>query len=280
MLSRRTALAGLATTTALLPTKPSQAEGANFADLLSIALSHPNIMTSSLAGREGPAVEFDVFAVRVVAPRYKPSSVKVSNDTLRMIIASEVSSQVRYEARYQQPLWPGGQSGVTVGVGYDVGYSTPDWLQEDWGGILPATDLALLKTACKITGTSANAMLKSVAALRIGWADAYKQFITTALPRWTAETVGNLPNAEKLPPDCLGALVSLDYNRGPAWKLTDDRHREMRAIRLHMVNEEYTLIPAEIRSMTRLWIGEPALQGLVIRRNLEAALFEKGLKAA
>jgi hypothetical protein len=276
MLPRRTALAGLATA-ALLPSQQSQAAGANFEDLLAIALSHPNIMTSSLAAREGPAVEFEVFAV---APRYKLSSVKVSDDTLRMIIASEVSSQARYEARYQQPLWPGGQSGVTVGVGYDVGYSTADWLQEDWGGILPPADLLLLKTACKVTGTSAGAMLKAVAAIRIGWADAYKQFSTTALPRWTAETIGSLPNAEKLTPDCLGALVSLDCNRGPAWKLTDDRHREMRAIRLHMVNEEYTLIPAEIRSMTRLWVSEPTMQGLVIRRNLEAALFEKGLKAA
>jgi hypothetical protein len=279
MLSRRTALAGLATA-ALLPAKQSRAAGANFEDLLSIALSHPTIMTSSLAGREGPAVEFDAFVLRAVAPRYKPSGVKVSGDTQRMIIASEVSSQARYEARYQQPLWPGGKSGVTVGVGYDVGYSTPDWLQEDWGDILPAADLLLLKTACKVTGTPANARLKSVAAVRIGWADAYKQFNTTALPRWTAETIGNLPNAEKLSPDCLGALVSLDYNRGPAWKLADDRHREMRAIRLHMVNEAYTLIPAEIRSMTRLWVSEPTLQGLVIRRNLEAALFEKGLKAA
>jgi hypothetical protein len=237
-------------------------------------------MARSLAAREGPAVEFDVFAVRAVAPRYKPSSVKVSDDTLRMIIASEVSSQARYEARYQQPLWPGGTSGVTIGVGYDVGYATPDWLQEDWGDILPATDLQLLKSACKVTGAHANAMLKSVATVRIGWDDAYKQFSTTALPRWTAETIGSLPNAEKLPPDCLGALVSLDYNRGPSWKLLGDRYTEMRAIRLHMVNEEYNLIPAQIRSMSRLWANQPGMEGLVIRRNLEAALFEKGLKAA
>jgi hypothetical protein len=279
MLSRRTAVTGLATV-ALLPSKRSRAAAASFEDLLAVALAHPAAMTSSLAAREGPAVEFDVFAVRAVAPRYKPSSVKVSDDTLRMIIASEVSSEALYEARYQQPLWPGGKSGVTVGVGYDVGYSTPDWLQEDWGDILPGADLQLLKSACKVTGPQASAMLKSVAAIRIAWADAYRQFSTTALPRWTAETIGSLPNAEKLSADSLGALVSLDYNRGPSWKLLGDRYREMRAIRLHMVNEEYGLIPAEIRSMTRLWINERGMEGLVIRRNLEAALFEKGLKAA
>jgi GH24 family phage-related lysozyme (muramidase) len=47
-----------------------------------------------------------------------------------------------------------------------------------------------------------------------------------------------------------------------------------------MVNEEYNLIPAQIRSMSRLWANQPGMEGLVIRRNLEAALFEKGLKAA
>jgi GH24 family phage-related lysozyme (muramidase) len=46
-----------------------------------------------------------------------------------------------------------------------------------------------------------------------------------------------------------------------------------------MVNEDQVLIPAEIRSMARLWANEPGMAGLVIRRNLEAALFEKGLKS-
>jgi GH24 family phage-related lysozyme (muramidase) len=196
-----------------------------------------------------------------------------------MIIATEVSSQARYDQRYQSPLWPGGRSGVTIGIGYDVGYATADWVKEDWAGIIPDADLAQLQKACKVTGTLAEALTKSLASIRVPWDAAYKQFASTALRRWTAETIGNIPNAEKLPPDCLGALVSIDYNRGPAWKLLDDRHKEMRAIRLHMVNEEYALIPTEIRSMARLWANEPGMAGLVIRRNLEAALFEKGLKS-
>jgi hypothetical protein len=277
MISRRTALSG---TIALLYAPGARAQSSVFETLLQQALSQPDAMERALALREGPEIEFDAVATRAVAPRYKPSNVPVSDDTVRMIIATEVSSQARYDQRYQSPLWPGGRSGVTIGIGYDVGYATADWVKEDWAGIIPDADLAQLQKACKATGALAEALIKSLASIRVPWDAAYKQFASTALPRWTAETIGNIPNAEKLPPDCLGALVSIDYNRGPAWKLLDDRHKEMRAIRLHMVNEEYALIPSEIRSMARLWANEPGMAGLVIRRNLEAALFEKGLKSS
>lgn len=279
MLTRRTAVATLSAA-AIIRSRPSRAAGASFDELLAKALDQPEIMVQSLAGREGPAVEFEIVATRAVAPRYKPSDAKLSDDAIKMVIVSEVSSQARYEARGRQPTWPGGASGVTIGIGYDVGYETAAWLQEDWGGVLPAADLAQLQKACKVTGTAAQTMTKGLGAIQVDWAHAYQQFTTTALPRWTAETIGNLPNANKLSPDCLGALVSIDYNRGPGWKLLDDRHREMRAIRLHLVNEDYALIPGEIRSMARLWPPSVGLPGLVIRRNLEAALFEKGLKAS
>jgi GH24 family phage-related lysozyme (muramidase) len=101
--------------------------------------------------------------------------------------------------------------------------------------------------------------------------------MTTSLPRYVAETISVLPNADKLSDDSLGSLVSLVYNRGPSFKLLGDRYTEMRAIRLHMVNEEYDLIPAEIRRMAHLYTDNPDTAGLVTRRNLEAALFEKGL---
>lgn len=32
-----------------------------------------------------------------------------------------------------KPEWPGGQSGVTIGFGYDLGYVTVDEFESDWG---------------------------------------------------------------------------------------------------------------------------------------------------
>jgi hypothetical protein len=46
----------------------------------------------------------------------------ISQETLDVIVAEEVSSKVTYQAHYQHPQWPGGASRVTIGIGYDCGY--------------------------------------------------------------------------------------------------------------------------------------------------------------
>ena len=51
---------------------------------------------------------------------------------------------------------------------------------------------------------------------------------------------------------------------------------EMRQIRDAMQAADFSPIPDLIRSMKRLWQGK-GLDGLLARRDAEAALFEKGL---
>jgi len=86
------------------------------------------------------------------------------------------------------------------------------------------------------------------------------------------------PNTENLNGDCRGALVSLVYNRGSKIDGTK-RRREMLNIRTHLKKGDLDLIPQEFIAMTRLWdIDE--LPGLHTRRNLEAALFQRGLNDA
>jgi hypothetical protein len=55
-----------------------------------------------------------------IAPRLKSSQAAID-----LIVMEEVSSQAAYTKLYQGPTWPGGASGVTIGIGYDGGYSTP-----------------------------------------------------------------------------------------------------------------------------------------------------------
>ena len=69
------------------------------------------------------------------------------------------------------------------------------------------------------------------------------------------------------------------YNRGAAFSSLGDRYAEMRAIKVHMVNNNPENIPAEFRSMKRLWVGK-GLDGLLARRDREAKLFERGLTPA
>ena len=112
--------------------------------------------------------------------------------------------------------------------------------------------------------------------VNVPWEDALAVFDNRDVPRWVAIVRKALPNTELLSPDCLGALVSLAYNRGASFSKAGDRYREMRAIKTHMANKDFAKIPAEFRSMKRLW---PSLRGLQVRRDQEADLFQSGLAA-
>jgi GH24 family phage-related lysozyme (muramidase) len=72
-------------------------------------------------------------------------------------------------------------------------------------------------------------------------------------------------------------LVSLAYNRGASFSAPGERFLEMRNIRQHMEAKAFALIPGEFRAMKRIWAGDPNLAGLLVRRDAEAALFERGL---
>ena len=255
----------------------------SFEVALASALGKPALLASGRNNREGLASEYDEHVTKAIAPRDAPSDRLLSEDVMRMIVSFEVTSPQLYKAHYDRPIWPHGKSGVTVGVGYDVGYVTPEWLREDWTKILSPEDIARLASACRVTGPHAAKLIPSLRSIRIGWDDAYRQFSTTCLPRYTAEVLRVLPNANLLSQDCLGALVSLVYNRGASFKLIGDRYSEMNDIRLYMVRKEFDRIPERISHMSRLWQGhsDPAknLPGLVARRNLEALLFKRGLKS-
>lgn len=205
----------------------------------------------------------------------------ISDDARDLIVAEEVSSKAIYEKRYQRPEWPGGSSGVTIGIGYDVGAGVGSAAQfrADWGTRIPADMIEALVPCIGVTGERASAMLSAVRSkVSVPWDAAIAVFDDVDVPRWYNRCKSYLPNFDSLPPDCKGALVSLAYNRGASFTRDGDRYREMRAIRTHMAAKNLHLIPGEFRSMKRLW-ASTSLKGLVYRREHEALLFEKGLKA-
>jgi len=201
----------------------------------------------------------------------------VSSATVGLIIAFEVSSRVAYDARYRRPIWPRGRSGVTIGIGYDVGYVIPSVLDRDWFPRLPAAALAALAKACGVHGEPAAALVPGLQHIVIPYADAYAVFLDASLPVYTRATIRALPNAALLHPDSLGALVSLVYNRGASFDREGDRYAEMRAIGAAVAERRFADVPAQIRSMKRIWADEPYSAGLLKRRELEARLFEQGL---
>lgn len=282
MLSRRKLLKTLAIgvsapiviTNAALPQK---AELAVFDNFLQSVIADEDIVSAGRELRERQIEEFDYYATRAVAPRKGRSSRTISERAIKLIVSFEVTSEQMYRRKYQGAIWPKGASGVTVGIGYDVGYVIRAWLYEDWGGLIEPTTLSQLEIAVGKKGEAAGVLLPQLNAFQASWSTAYRQFRERTLPLYIAETTSALPNCDKLSDKSLGALVSLVYNRGASFRNVGDRYSEMRAIRLHMVQERFELIPNELLSMKRIWEDNPSMRGLLARRELEAKLFQAGL---
>jgi hypothetical protein len=214
--------------------------------------------------------------------RAAPSGTPISERANALIVSSEVGSARLYAEQFQHPTWARGSSGVTIGVGYDLGYETPGNFRSDWEKYLGAEEIVKLSTACGFIGAAAYAQLSQLNAVLVPWSQALAQFTEKTRPRYVGETEHALPNCSSLSSDSLGALVSLVYNRGASFNVSTDtdksqRYKEMRNIKGHMVTKAFSKIPAELRSMKRLWENEPDMRGLLIRRELEAELFEIGL---
>lgn len=214
-----------------------------------------------------------------------PSSRKISRRATSLIIASEVSGASQYMHRFHNPTWPGGSSGVTIGIGYDLGFVNLREFHADWSDYLPAADLRALAACCGLQAARARSALHEVARVDIPWPLANRQYEEQIQPRRIGETEAALRNCDLLSPDSLGALVSLVYNRGAAGFLVPGdkdpagRFREMRNIRELMEARRFADVPLQLLAMRRLWQRTPGGQGLVLRRELEAQLFSLGLTA-
>jgi GH24 family phage-related lysozyme (muramidase) len=180
---------------------------------------------------------------------------------------------------------PPGDSGITIGRGYDLRFVTPAKLRADWGALLTADQVTRLAVACGKGGDDAQAIAHNFVDIHITEQQADAVFDGVTIPEEVAKTRAAFPAFDKLPIDAQGALVSLVYNRGtsfgvqgkPSW----ESRREMRVIRdvlarfqagsIKSLNDVLYVIAHQIELSKRLWEGGDA-PGLVTRRLAEAAL--------
>lgn len=209
------------------------------------------------------------------------TNISISEKAISFIVNEEVGSPAIYARRYTRPEWPRGASGITVGIGYDLGYRTKAEIQADWEGVLPQSIIEAMQDYVGLRGEQAHAYLAQARTrIEVPLEAAMQVFRERNLPYWIGLVRKALPNFDLLHGDCKGALVSLAYNRGAGgYALSRDNSqgsfREMIAIRGHMIRKEFDKIPNELRSMKRLW----KMKGLLLRRDKEAKMFEEGLIA-
>jgi hypothetical protein len=193
----------------------------------------------------------------------------LSQKGVDLIVHHEISSEQYYEAKLINPSWPGGGSGVTIGIGYDLGYASPQQFEHDWGSLLPGHDITKLKRVCGVKALRAQHMLSSVKAITIPLQAAKHVFVHASMPDYARKTKNTFPGVENLYPDAQTALLSVVYNRGSS--TTGDARREMAAIQPLVLRQAYSDIAQEIINMKRLWVGR-GLDGLLRRRDEEAQL--------
>ncbi len=221
-------------------------------------------------------------------PKNPPTAVKaktaipISQESLDLIVYYEVGgSRAVYEKYYANPTVPAWRttvSGVTVGIGVDVGHMTKQQIHDAMTGIVHKDQIKLLQSVAGLKGRDAyyNGLPKVKHGVHISFDQAKEIFTRYTLPKFTKSTKNAFVlTEERLHPHSNGALVSLVYNRGASMSSKSSR-LEMRQIRSDIASKDEHRVPDRIRSMKRLW-SYSKLKGLHLRRDAEAKLFQKGL---
>jgi hypothetical protein len=205
----------------------------------------------------------------------------LNDKSLKLIFDFEVGGGENYYNKFlKNPTWPGEQSGVTIGVGYDTGYVNKTEFTNDWKD-LPKEIFDRLYRVVGVKGYQAKELARRLKDIIIPWELSVKVFMNKTVKKFYDLTQSTFPNFDKLPEDAKGGLVSLVFNRGAA--LEGDRRREMKAIRDIMARtqnfDEKTLaqIADQIKKMKRIWIGGSIEKGMSRRRDAEAKLIEEAL---
>jgi len=197
----------------------------------------------------------------------------ISKQAADLIIFFEVTSQAHYEKNLKGIVVPAGDSGATIGIGYDLGHQTPEQIERDWLIEVGSQQVAILKMFAGLKGDKARRAVNANMISRqvsIPFKSACNVFIKKSLPKYGRQMLSIYPGADKLLPDATGALLSMVYNRGA--KLDGNRRTEMRAIVPLVAKADYVGIAKQIDDSKRLWVGVAGTQGVITRRQKEAAL--------
>jgi GH24 family phage-related lysozyme (muramidase) len=196
-----------------------------------------------------------------------------SQKALDLILEYEVGGGKSYYERYlSKPTWPGGASGMTLGIGVDCGYYTKNELAKIFN-FLPNTQLQLVENASGKTGQAGKEYTKYVKdkGIAVTWDQAMQIFNNLTWSKFARLAENTFPGLDQLCDNAYGAIVSLVFNRGTS--LSGPSRSEMRVIKELVPKKDYKGIAEELRSMKRIWEGK-GLDGLIERREAEARLVE------
>src|SRR4051812_34134938 len=100
---------------------------------------------------------------------------------------------LRNEGLDQPAEWPGGASGITIGIGYDLGQETEEQFRSDWSDLLSADVITSLCKAIGVKGEDAKKLAPSFKRIKIDRQAAAVVFSERTAPRFEALTRSAFP---------------------------------------------------------------------------------------
>lgn len=187
------------------------------------------------------------------------------------VINFETGGRFYYEKFLKNLSWPRGQSGITMGIGADLGYMTHKEFDQYFSKYFTKEQNQRIKELIGLKGELAKLVLPKVKDIQLSWSDASAAFVEWTLPKFWEMTLQLWPEFDKLHEKAQIALVSIVFNRGASTK--GPSRVEMANIKPLVLKKDYRGIAAEIRKMKRLWKNK-GLDGLLKRREEEAKMVE------
>lgn len=226
----------------------------------------PSIFASRDVAAE--AVEAIPSAASAPAPVAIPETGHETAIATALITRWEIGSEAQYRRLYAGITCPGGASGPTVGIGYDLGQQSARQIREDWAGH-PQVE-ALAQGSGVIGDRACRTFRASHRDVRVSIEDAQRVFQMASLPIYARAAGRALKRGwTDVSGHYRAGMVSLGYNRG--WVMAGERRREMRTLRDDCVpHANVQCGQAALVSMCRLWAGTPNGNGLCARRKDEA----------
>lgn len=187
------------------------------------------------------------------------------------VISFESGGESYYKKFLKKMTWPGGASGVTMGIGADLGYMSSTEFDKYFAKYFKSEENKKLKSVIGLKGQDAKIAISKLKGIELSWENASEAFIEWTLPKFWNLTNILWKGLDKLCESAQIALVSIVFNRGASTK--GSSRIEMSNIKPLVLKKDYKGIAREIRKMKRLWEGKN-MDGLLKRREEEAKMVE------
>jgi len=166
--------------------------------------------------------------------------------------------------------WPGGDSGVTLDPGIDLGYAAFSLVEKLYGSLFSREQLNAMQAVAGIKGEAAKAVLSAnpvLQSIRVTREQSDAIFPYAADPYWEkiSGRFKTLADADTFPP-VQTVMLSLAYNRGPY-------NRGLEVLRKPIEEKNW----AEVANVVGAMQQDHEQEGIRKRRRMEAELIKAAL---